>query len=178
MHALINNDKMSLVGKFDSIEAAEKVANAAKYDFTIVSNAQGLNCYSGPDLIKLYNNISSGDLKKFETKAKGLERTWSAIEKADVKVTNPPKKGKASTGRSNTLVDERELQAKPNDKKRWKKETARSRINAFIEKKGKTTVMEVVKWAIGNGTCENRQQVIGCINKLVSHPTQATVVVL
>lgn len=178
MFALINNDKRTLVGKFDTIEAAERIGNAAKYDFTIVGKAADLNCYSGPDLIKLHNNLTSSELKKFETKAKGLERVWAAIEAADVKVTNPPKKGKVSTGKSTSLVDDREIKAQPNEKKRWKAETSRSKINAFIEKKEKTTVGAVVAWAIKEGICENRQQVIGCINKLVSHPTQATVVVL
>lgn len=178
MFALLNHDKMTLVGKFESIEAAERIAKNAKYDYGIVGKADELNSYSGPDLLKLHNALTGSELKKFETKASAISRTWEAIVAAEVKTVNPPKSGKASTGRSTALVDERELETKVYEKKRWKNGTARSQINAFIEKKGKTTVGAVVAWALKEGVCENRQQVIGCINKLASHPKFATVVVL
>lgn len=177
MFALINNDKFTLVGKFDSIEGAEKVGKAAKYDFSIVGSAGDLSIYAPKDIVTLYNNLGGTPVKKFENKGKAQQRLWLGIEAADVKAVNPPKKERASTGKSTVLMDETPLKATPVEGKRWRKGTSRSQINTFIEEQKKTSVGKVVEWALKNKICENRGQVISCINKLAGHPTAPTVAV-
>ena len=96
---LVNVDKHALVGKFASIEAAQKAGEAAKYEFDVIASDEDFSKrYALKDMVTLYNKASKSSLVKFPNKEEGVRRVLQAFEGAELEVVGTaaeaPKKGK------------------------------------------------------------------------------------
>lgn len=81
---VIDTKSMSVTGV---IPVGHKMLEKLEDRQMVVSEVSGLGLLTGPELATLYNQYAASPIKKFDTKAKGIERVWKLLNSEDVSFT-------------------------------------------------------------------------------------------
>lgn len=81
---VINTDKNKFVGRFADLASAEAATAGARYNAYFLNEPSQLEQFTIVQLAEIYNSTQPKEkhVQKFSSKGVGLDRTWSAINKA------------------------------------------------------------------------------------------------